>query len=234
MIVIRSVLFNIYFAVLTTVYCACGSCLFFLPRVFHSRTAHWWAFLLIKGTQYILNLRYEVEGMENLPQNANYIIASKHQSAYETILYHVIFRNPAFVLKQELVFLLFYGWQILLTGAIPIDRSSGMVAMKKILNGAKNRLENNQPVIIFPEGTRVKYGERGVYRPGVAFLYNHLPDTPIYPVAINSGKYWGKNAFFKKSGVVKIKILPALPQGLNKKEFMAQLEDKIETGCKDL
>ncbi len=232
---IRSLIFNIYFVVVSGTYVVVGSTLFCLmPRRFHSRTAHYWALAIVKGAQCVLGLKYTVEGLENLPDDANYIIASKHQSAFETYLFNIIFKNPAFVLKRELAIVPFMGWQLFLTGAIAIDRSSGMIAMKKILNGAKKRLKDDQPVIIFPEGTRVPYGKTGNYHPGIALLYNHLPDTPVYPVAVNTGKFWKKASFMKYAGTVKVKILPAMPKGLSKAEFMAELQNRIETACREM
>ena len=232
---IRSVLFNISFVTVTLPYIVLGPCLFFfMPRRFHSFSSKWWAWTVVKCAAVLGGVKYKIEGVENLPQDSNFIIASKHQSAYETFVFKMFFENLAFILKRELVMLPFPGWQIRMTGAIAIDRGSGAKAMKKILSGAKNRLNRGQPVLISPEGTRTKPGEKPVYHPGVALLYQYLPDTPVIPVALNSGVFWHKNSGIKRTGTVTVKILPAMPRGLDKKEFMTTLENRIETACTEL
>lgn len=233
MIFLRSLVFNVYFIVVTLIYSIISCCFFFFPRPFHSKGAYIWAHFVVKGADIICGLKYRLEGLENLPTDKPFILASKHQSAYETYLYNAVINSPAFVLKRSLVMIPIVGWSVLLTGAIPIDRQAGMSAMLKVLHGSENRLKNKQNLVIFPEGTRVKYGEKGVYRGGIALLDSKL-DAPVIPVALNSGKFWGKNTFLRHPGTVVVKIMPALPKGLSKKDFLTLLEKTIEEGCQKI
>jgi 1-acyl-sn-glycerol-3-phosphate acyltransferase len=130
------------------------------------------------------------------------------------------------VLKRELLRIPFYGWFLWKATAIPIDRTAGASAMRKMGQAAKAVLADGRPILIFPEGTRKKPGDAPDYKPGVAGLYGML-DVPCVPVALNSGAYW--TGFTKRPGTIVLEFLPPIPPGLKRAAFMAMLETRIET-----
>ncbi|CAA7614135.1 1-acyl-sn-glycerol-3-phosphate acyltransferase [Candidatus Terasakiella magnetica] len=187
--------------------------------------------LWLAGVQSMLRslcgLDYEVRGAENLPDGAA-VIASKHQSAFETFIFHLIFNDPAFILKRELLWIPFFGWYLGKSGVIAIDRSAGTKALKAMLKGAEQAVAEGRPVVIFPEGTRAAPGAKLPYHSGVAMLYGGLK-IPVIPIALNSGLFWRRRGFLKKAGTITIQVLPAIAPGMDRKAFMAELETRIET-----
>lgn len=187
--------------------------------------------LWARGTLFMLRLfcgiTYEVRGQEYIPQGAA-LIASKHQSAWDTVIFWMLLKKPVYVLKRELIYLPIFGWYLLFLRSIYIDRKSGGKAIKRMLKQAQDRIANNCSIVLFPEGTRTLPGATPSYQPGAAALYNHL-DVPVIPVALNSGLYWSKNAFVKRPGCITIEFLPPIPPGLRSRDFLKKLEETIET-----
>ena len=185
--------------------------------------------------KYIMGLTLEVRGWENIPKNGPYIIAAKHQSAFETlkIPYMRRLRYPAIILKKELTYMPLWGWYPARMGQIPIDRGNGTQAMNSITRGCRRALSSGRPVIIFPQGTRVKVGAVKPYKVGIAKVYRDA-GVPIVPMALNSGVFWGKNAFFKKSGTVVFELLPPIPPNLPPLQMMDRLEKDIEEATNKL
>ncbi|OPZ77199.1 MAG: 1-acyl-sn-glycerol-3-phosphate acyltransferase [Alphaproteobacteria bacterium ADurb.Bin438] len=230
---IKSIIFTFTYIIWTGLFSIVGMLLFPFPSIYAIKWAHLWAYGIKYMLKYIVGITYEVKGFENVPEGS-VIIASKHQSAFETIVYHLIFNKAVFVVKKELLYLPFFGWQLLKAGSIALDRKSGAKAMKKLLSGVMNRAKLGRQIIIFPEGTRTRYGEEvKAYNPGVALLYEKT-NLPVIPVAINSGKVWGRNSMWKKSGKITVEIMPPMPFGMGKKEFLQELNNKIETACKNM
>jgi 1-acyl-sn-glycerol-3-phosphate acyltransferase len=226
MMMIRSSLFNIIFALWTILIGI--SCLLLLPLengVFLAGKT--WA----KGTLFFLRIicgiTHEVRGAENIPHRP-IIIASKHQSAWETIAFFIFFTRPVYILKRELYLvpvINFYAWAM---GAVAINRKSGAKAMRKMLTDTVKTLHKGNSIVIFPEGTRMAPGTAPHYRSGIVGIYKQA-GTGVVPVALNSGLYWPKNSFLKKPGKIIVKILPEIKPGLEQSEFMRVLEEKIET-----
>ncbi|MFQ5984471.1 MAG: lysophospholipid acyltransferase family protein [Alphaproteobacteria bacterium] len=177
----------------------------------------------------LVGLEMEVRGRDNLPSGPA-IIASKHQSAWETVMFFLVLREPAFVLKRELTHVPLYGWYARKTGAIAVDRTAGARAVKRLVEAARRALAAGRSVVIFPEGTRAAPGRRLPYNPGVAALYTQL-DAPVVPTALNSGLFWGRRSFMKRPGKIVVQFLPPMPRGLDKRRFMAELERRIEEGA---
>lgn len=178
----------------------------------------------------ILNLDYQVTGLEHLPKDGAYIIAAKHQSAYETLKIKLLFPQAAIVLKKELAAIPIWGWYTTKVGGIPIDRDSGTASLKKIVDQLKPVIDREAPLLIYPQGTRVPVGatpEEYPYKPGVALMAK-AANLPIIPMRCDSGVYWPKKGWTnKRGGVVKFNIRPALT-GKTSKEIMAQLEAELE------
>jgi 1-acyl-sn-glycerol-3-phosphate acyltransferase len=180
----------------------------------------------------LCGIKYEVRGRKNI-QNTPVIYASKHQSAWDTIIFLTLLPNMAYVLKKELLKLPFWGWYLWRMKMIAIDRSAGASSIKQLIRDGKTALAEGRPIVIFPEGTRTKPRSKPDYHAGVTAMYSAI-GVPVVPVALNSGSYWGKNAFFKKSGTIIIEFLPPIPANLPKKEFAERLQNDIETASNKL
>lgn len=227
MTLLRSLLFNLLFWSWTAVAVFGFSPMLLGPGIWSAKAQNIWA----RGTEFlirrVLGIRFDIRGRENLPAGA-VIVASKHQSAYETIVFSLLLRDPAVVMKRELLAIPLYGWYSRRMGMIPIDRSASSKALRRMLRAADRAAAQQRPILIFPEGTRVAPRARGRYLPGVAGLYRHL-NLPVVPVALDSGLLWGRNALVKKPGTVTFHFLPPIPPGLDRHALMSRLEDEIET-----
>lgn len=177
----------------------------------------------------ICGIKINVEGLNNLPTSNGYIVASKHESALDTLLFHRLVPNVFYVFKRELLFLPFANLYALKTGCIPINRHGGGRTLKKLLTDAKIRFQQGKNMIIFPEGTRVPPDKRNdtPYPPGIAFLYENC-NVPVVPVALNCGYCWPKNKIEKRSGILTIRFLPPILPGMEKRAFLKHLQDTIE------
>jgi 1-acyl-sn-glycerol-3-phosphate acyltransferase len=144
----------------------------------------------------------------------------------DTLALYLVLDSPGIVLKRELLYVPFFGWFVWKAAAIPINRSAGAGALRKMSHAAGRVLAEGRPVLIFPEGTRKKPGAAPDYKPGVAGLYGML-DVPCVPAALNSGVYW--TGFIKRPGTITLQFLETIPPGLKRPAFMALLEKRVET-----
>lgn len=222
---IRSVLFNLTFAAVTLVMAVIGLPLFLGPRAWMDFYGRLWAKACLWLLMRIVGLDYEIRGP--VPSGAC-LIAAKHQSAWETLALAALIPDSTFVLKRILLWTPPFGPFMAKVGMIPIDRSGGSKTVRKMLAAARRMMAADRPIVIFPEGTRRAPGAPPAYHPGVAALYREL-DTPVIPVAVNSGLYWRRNAFTKRQGVVLLEFLEPIPAGMNRRSFMREIEDRIET-----
>ncbi|WP_174855512.1 lysophospholipid acyltransferase family protein [Wolbachia endosymbiont of Ctenocephalides felis wCfeJ] len=176
----------------------------------------------------LCGVEYEIRGTENIPKQP-FIIASKHQSPFETFIFVLLFRNAVFILKRELKWIPFIGLHLMALRMIFINRLDGVSSIRYIVKLAKIRIKENRNIIIFPEGTRTVAGQKTKYQPGVAALYSVL-SVPVLPVALNTGLFWPKSmlSMRKNSGKAIIEILPPIYPGLSKDEFLKNLEKTIE------
>ena len=185
--------------------------------------------------KYVLGLKLEIRGLENLPKDTPYIIAAKHQSAFETlkIPFSKNFRYPVIVLKKELTWIPLWGLYPKRMGLVAINRGEGMESMRSMVEGCKNAIANGRSICIFPQGTRVRPGAVLPYKPGIAKVYRDV-GVPIVPLALNSGMFWGRNSFFKKSGTVIFEFMPPIPPGLPPLQMMERLERDLEAASDKL
>jgi len=218
---IRSVIFFLGIIIVTPIFSILVILLFPLPNVTRSRIASGWAHFVMFWLKLTCSLKHEVRGLENIPDHPS-IILSKHQSAWETIGLQTIFPPQVWVMKRSLLLIPFLGWAFVALAAIPIDRSAGREALKKLVANGKDRLARGLWVVIFPEGTRTVPGESGKYHIGGAWLAAKT-ETTVVPVAHNAGKFWRKNAFIKYPGTIEVVIGPPIetkglkPDVVNKK-----------------
>ena len=191
MIWLRSILFNLFFFTWT------GILLFSLwilmplsPSRFRAALRLWpWGVLF--GLKWLVGITYEVRGRENLRSGA-VVFAAKHQSVWETMLFLLLDGEVAYTMKTELLRIPFWGWYMKKAGNVALDRTGGAAALRRMIREAKSILEEGRSVVIFPEGTRVKPGEKGKYQAGIAALYAQT-GVPVVPVALNSGLFWGRH-----------------------------------------
>lgn len=232
MTAVRSFLFNIWFYGTLTIFLLTVWVVLPLPWRVLTAAIRSWARVALWGLKVIVGLDWEVRGRENLPDGA-VIIAAKHQSAWDTLAPLLIFPDAAWVMKIELSRIPLWGLCAIRAQAIFVDRKAGLSALKKLAADARQRLADGLSVIIFPEGTRTQPGHPPDYAPGIAALYTQS-NVPVVPVALNSGLYWGRRSFVKRSGTIVLEILPAIPPGLDRKTFMKTLQERIETATEKL
>ncbi|USG61071.1 1-acyl-sn-glycerol-3-phosphate acyltransferase [Sneathiella marina] len=209
----------------------------FLPMLFFDkiwivRGQTLWTNGIIFLLRTICGLRLEIRGEENLPAGAA-VIACKHQSAFETMIFHRITRDPAVILKKELLNIPVYGWYCRKTKMIAVDRKGQAAALKSMLAQARTALDDNRPIIIFPEGTRSAVDSDLPFQPGIAALYSKLKQ-PVTPVALNTGLFWPRKSFLCRPGKMVIEFLPPIEAGLDRKIFMTELKSRIESRTKEL
>jgi 1-acyl-sn-glycerol-3-phosphate acyltransferase len=211
MTLVRSTLFAAALALITPPYALLALATFPLPRLVRYRIISGWSRIIILLSRVLLGIDWRVEGRENLPGRPA-VILSKHQSAWETMAFQLIFPPQVHVLKRELLWIPFFGWGLALMSPIAIDRSRGVSALRAIARRGRERLAQGFWVIVFPEGTRVAPGERREYQLGGAWLAA-ASSAPVVPVAHNAGLYWPRNAFLKRPGTVTVRIGPAIETG---------------------
>lgn len=230
MIAVRSFLFNaaffgwLTFLLLTYLW-------WYLPfeRMHLQRAVGWWARTQFPLLRFFVGIDCRVLGREHIPTGGA-LVVSKHQSAWDTFIFYALLTDVNYVLKKELMKIPVWGSYARKCEAIAIDREAGAKALKGLVRDCVDRIAKGRQVILFPEGTRTSPGERIPYQPGVAAVYNALPEgTMIVPVALNSGRHWGRRDFIKTPGTITIEFLEPIPTGMDRKAFMALLEDRIET-----
>ena len=175
----------------------------------------------------ILSVEVVVLGKENIINNKKFFIAASHQSMFETFYLQTIFNSPVFILKRELMYIPVFGWYLKKIGSVSIQRNKVTKDNLGFFNYIKKIIENSErPLIIFPQGTRVRPEERPPFKKGVARIYEELKIS-CQPVAINSGYVWPKKGAKKSNKKITISILPAIEYEVEKNEFVKSLEEKI-------
>ena len=224
---IRSILFAIAQAVYTLAYALMSPFIFPFNQHIRHRLLSGFAPGMLWLLKVICGIRMEVRGQENIPQQPC-VVLSKHQSAWETLALQLVLPPHAWVAKRELLWIPFFGWLLALSSPIALNRSKSKAAMKELLHKGKDRLSQGFSIVLFPEGTRIPYGQRGQYKIGGALLASHA-GVPVLPVAHNAGKFWGRNAFIKKPGTVVMVIgQPIDTTGLKADEINSRVETWIE------
>jgi 1-acyl-sn-glycerol-3-phosphate acyltransferase len=225
---LRSALFWLALLLITPPYSLLALASAPLPRMVRYRVISGWSRLMIWCLRVLCGVDWRVEGREQLPASPA-VILSKHQSAWETLAFQQIFPPQVHVLKRELLWLPFFGWGLALMSPIPIDRGRGLAALRQIARRGKQRLEQGFWVVVFPEGTRVKPGERRRYQLGGAWLAAHA-GAPVVPVAHNAGRYWPRNGFLKRPGTVTVRIGPPIDSaGRDPETINTMAQQWIET-----
>ncbi len=224
---IRSLVFNIflYLGILIVFILAIPTLI--LPNIFALYCGKFLAHYIILIMKIILNTKVIFHGLENLKKNNKFFVASAHQSMCETFVLQAPLDFPVFILKKELLKFPLFGWYLKKINSIEIIREKTTKDNLNFFDNIKNTIEKtNRPLLIFPQGTRLKIGEKTPFKKGVGRIYQSL-NLPCVPVALNTGKIWPKNSFMKYAGDIHISFLSPLMPGTNKDEFIKILEQKI-------
>ncbi len=224
---VRSLLFQIFFWTFSTLINLAYIPALLMDRRITSRGMEIWAAVSFWGLKHIAGLDFVVRGREHLPKGPA-IYAAKHLSMWETVATHILLKDPAIVMKRELLAVPGYGWYARKVGMIVIDRDGGAKTIRTLIADAKRWLNLGRPIVIYPEGTRRPLGAPPDYKPGVAALYGAL-GVPCVPIAHNSGLYWPRRGFARRPGTIIVEVLPSIPHGLKRDAFMHELETRIET-----
>ncbi|MFL6779221.1 MAG: lysophospholipid acyltransferase family protein [Sphingomicrobium sp.] len=186
------------------------------------KTVHGWSAFHYWLVRHILRIRFEWDG--EIPEGA-YLIAVKHLAMVEAVDTLRFARTPVVVMKSELTIMPLFGWVTLRYGSIGVDREAGAKALREMMAKAKQAVAEGRPVVIFPEGTRVPFGEKPPLRPGFAGLYRVL-GLPVVPIAHDSGKIWPRG-LVKHSGTIHFKVGEIIPPGLKRDEVEARVHAAI-------
>jgi len=221
MLFLRSLLYFLGSFVSVIIVVILGFSFFYLPVKYRYALISNWAKFCIWWLKITCRLSFEVLGKNNIPIEPCVII-SNHQSTWETLAFQIIFNHQTWVLKKELLWIPIFGWGLALLEPIVIDRGEKLKALKKVIKQGVNRLNREINVIIFPEGTRRKYGHIGKYQSGGIAIAKKAQKT-VLPVCHNAGKFWPKGSFIKYPGVIKVII--GKPQNIQKKSVAESIDE---------
>ena len=223
-LLLRSCLFTAFQILVTPPFAVIAFTTLPLPPLARCRIIALWARMIIAAAAAICGIRYRVLGAERIPRQSC-VVLSKHQSAWETMVFQLIFPPQVYVIKRSLLWIPFFGWGLALTSPIAIDRSSGMRALKQLLAQGMQRLACGLWVVVYPEGTRMPPGSRGRYQNGGAAIAIRA-HAPVLPVAHNAGHCWPRNGFLKYPGLITISIGTAIDSRGKKAEAITQAAEQ--------
>jgi len=224
---IKSLVFNIFLYVGIILVFILAIPTLILPAKFTLYCGKFLAYYIIVILKLVLNTRVIFHGLKNLEKVKKFFIASAHQSMFETFVLQAPLNFPIFILKKELLQIPLFGWYLKKIGSIEIVRETTTKENLNFFDKIKNTIQkNNRPLLIFPQGTRVKFDDRVPFKKGVGRIYNSL-ELPCIPVALNSGKIWPKNSFIKYPGDIHVSFLEPIRPGLEKTIFIKTLEREI-------
>lgn len=229
---LRSALFYPILYINWALFLVLGSWLLLAPRSWAMAALALHGDVTVFLLRVICGTKMEVRGHEKLPPGP-VIVAAKHQAAWDTFAIISLMRDPALVMKAELLSVPLYGRFCRKFELIPVQRELGPTALRHMVREARARAAQNREIVIFPEGTRTTPGSAPDYKPGVIFLYQDLK-VPVCPLALNSGMFWPRRSFLRYPGTIVVEFLDPIPPGLPRQEFMEKLQAAIETASNAL
>ncbi len=229
---LRAIVYLLYCFVTVVPFAFLALPLWLCPPLMRFRVLRWWPRLATHAARWILGIRWQVKGMENLPKHGA-VLMPKHQSTWETyFLCGFLDPYPVFVYKKELHWVPFFGWGIKSLAWVAIDRSQKAAAFEQVKVAGKAIVDGGRSVIMFPEGTRTKIGAKTTYKAGGTRLATAI-DAPIVPIAHNAGALWARGAWLKNAGLVTVSIGQTIdPKGQTPDELLQQVETWIESEMK--
>jgi 1-acyl-sn-glycerol-3-phosphate acyltransferase len=225
-IFLRSLIYNVLFYLVLVVLIIVALPTFLMPRKALLTVAGWWTTTSNFLLRVICNIKVEFRGLEKIPKGP-LIVASKHQSMWETFSLLPFFDEPLYILKRELLFIPVFGQFLIKAGMIAVDRSAGGRALRSMARLAGEAVRRGRQLIIFPEGTRTPVGAPPRYKHGVAQIYADS-GVPCLPVALNSGLFWPRRTFLRYPGTIVVEFLDPLPPGLTRDQFIERASGAIE------
>ena len=226
-IFLRSLIYNVLFYLLLVCWLLAIVPTFLMPRTAIMRVAQLWSRQNTWLLRVVCNVKVEYRGLEKIPTGP-LLVASKHQSMWETFALLQCFDQPLYILKRELTRIPFFGWYLIKAGMIAVDRRAGGRALLKMVRQASEEVRHGgRQLIIFPEGTRRPVGAPPQYKPGVAQLYASCR-VDCVPVALNSGLFWPRRTFTRYPGTLVVEFLDPVPPGLARDEFLTRISTAIE------
>lgn len=227
---LRSLVFMLAFWLNTAIQMIVFTPVYFVaPRTVSWKIVHNWSRSNCWLMRVIVGTRFEVHGSKNLPEGG-YILAPKHQSAWDTFALLPWLDDPVYILKRELMWIPLFGWYVARMGMIAINRGDRETSVAKVNAGLQAAMRNGRQLLIYPEGTRVRPGGEPRYKSGISHLYV-AAGVPVVPVAHNAGLFWPKRGIMKYPGTIKVEFLEPIAPGLERKLFMETLIERIETAC---
>lgn len=226
MLVARSLVFNAAFYLNLGLHMTVAIPTFGLPAWIMVQISRSWGATSLWLLRVICGIKVEWHGLEKIPKGA-FLVAAKHQSAWETFALLPLFPMPTALVKRELLRIPWFGWHLWKCGMIAVDRSAGRDALAGLIVRTRAALANGRQVIIFPEGTRRLPGAEPDYKLGIVQLYAAV-GAPCLPIALNSGLFWPRRKLVRYPGTVRVQILDPLPANLPRREFFARLRHDIE------
>jgi 1-acyl-sn-glycerol-3-phosphate acyltransferase len=230
---VRSLLFTTYMMLSACLFGAAMALCFWLPYQAHFAMARTWARILFRVLERLCGLKYEVEGLENIPPG-NHIIMANHTSAWETVAPFVLFPPQVWVLKRELLWIPFVGWGLKLLRPIAINRGEGHRAVRQVIEQGAARLADGLWVVIFPEGTRVTPGKTRKYGVSGALLATTTGKL-IVPLAHDAGQFWRRRGFLKRAGTIHVRIgEPIASAGKSPRDLNLEVRHSIEAALAEI
>ncbi len=225
-IFLRSLVYNVLFYALLVFWILIAVPTFLMPSHAFMAVARAWARSSIWLMRVICDTKVEYRGVDKIPKGP-LMVASKHQSTWETFALLQFFDAPLFIYKRELAWIPFFGWYLVKARMIGVDRSGGVRSLIEMARRAPREIRSGRQLIIFPEGTRTPVGAAPHYMSGVAQIYASS-GVPCIPVALNSGLFWPRRTFMRYPGTLVVEFLDPLPPGLPRKDFIARIKASIE------
>src|SRR5467141_3543361 len=225
-IFLRSLVFNVLFYLVLVFWVIVAIPTYLMPRWAIMNIARYWARSSIWMLRVICNVKVEYRGVEKIPEGP-LIVASKHQSMWETFALLQFFPQPLFILKRELKWIPFFGWYLIKTNMIGVDRGAGGRSLIEMARRAGAEVRRGRQLIIFPEGTRTAVDAPPRYKTGVAQIYVDCGVTCL-PVELNSGLFWPRRTFMRYPGTLVVEFLDPLPPDLSRREFITRIRSSIE------
>jgi len=226
LVIVRSFIFNILFYLNLCVQIIAALPTLVMPRWGIIEVARFWARTNLWLLRVVCGTKVEFRGLGKIPPGP-LLVASKHQSLWETFALITLFSDPAYIMKRELMWIPFFGWYAWKAGMIPVDRGKGSQAFADMNERARSELARDRQIVIFPEGTRRPAGAEPRYKYGVVHLYAETGVTCL-PIALNSGLFWPRRSFRRYPGTIRVEVLDPIPPGLDKDEFFRRLQQTIE------
>ena len=231
-IFLRSLVYNVLFYALLVFWILVAIPTYLMPPRAFMAVAKAWARSSVWLMRVICNTKMEVRGLEKIPEGP-LIVASKHQSMWETFALMPFFDAPLFIYKRELAWIPFFGWYLMKSRMIGVDRGGGLRSLMEMARRAPKEIQSGRQLIIFPEGTRTPVGAPPNYMTGVGQIYAHS-GVPCLPVALNSGLFWPRRTFMRYPGTLVVEFLDPLPPGLKRKDFVTRIATVIEAATNRL